>query len=346
MSTMPFLDACRSRKTSRVPVWYMRQAGRYQPEYREIRKNYSLLEICERPELCAQVTSLPVTQLGVDAAILFSDIMVPVGPMGVKYEIVEGRGPVVAHPLRTRQDVDALHGFDVHDALPYVLETIERVKDRISVPLIGFAGAPFTLASYMIEGGPSRDYLHTKAMMHGEPDMFSNLMAKLSEMVIYYLRAQITAGADAVQVFDSWAGSLSPKDYEMHILPHMQRIFNALSEDEAPSIYFGVGTGELLPLFKTLKANVIGVDWRVSIRAARERVGSSHAIQGNLDPALLLAPFDVLKARTAEILAEGMEKPGFIFNLGHGVFPAASTDTLRRLTEFVHEFSEARLNYS
>ncbi len=338
-----FLRACRREAVERIPVWYMRQAGRYQPDYRDVRKRYSLIEICEHPEMCVQVTLSPVQQLGVDAAILFSDIMVPIGAMGMSFEIQKDRGPVMEHPIRQASDIERLKPIDPESDVPYVMETIRILTRELKVPLLGFAGAPFTLASYMIEGGPSRDYLRTKAMMYGEPRLWYTLMDRLADMVITYLRAQVQAGASAVQIFDSWVGSLAPDDYAEYVLPTMQRIFSALEDLHVPRIYFGVTTGELLTLFAKTGADVYGIDWRVPIRSARNRVGRDVAIQGNLDPAVLLAPWPEVQRRAEAIIDMGIEQPGFIFNLGHGVFPSVSVEQLQRLTAFVHNYSERAL---
>lgn len=338
-----FVRACLKQEVDQVPVWYMRQAGRYQPEYREIRKKYSLLDICEIPELCAEVTTLPVQQLDVDAAILFSDIMVPLGPMGVKYDIIEKRGPVLETPYRTVEDIASLRPIQPEEDLPYVLETIKILARELKVPLIGFTGAPFTLASYMVEGGPSRNYIRTKQLMYSHPEVWHSLMEKLGDMVVTYLKAQVNAGAKAVQIFDSWVGALAPADYMTYVYPTMKRIFQDLNELQAPKIYFGVGSGELLPLWKDLDTDVIGLDWRVSISEGRNRIGDRYAVQGNLDPTLLLAPWPVLEARAKEIIDQGLEKPGFVFNLGHGIFPEVPGDMLKRLTDFIHEYSRSVL---
>jgi uroporphyrinogen decarboxylase len=336
-----FVKACLKQDVEFVPVWYMRQAGRYQPEYREIRKKYSLLEICQIPELCAEVTISPVQQLGVDAAILFSDIMVPLGPMGVKYDIIENRGPVLDTPYRTKEDIDSLRPIQPEEDLSYVLDTIKILARELKVPLIGFTGAPFTLASYMIEGGPSRNYIRTKQLMYSHPDVWDRLMHKLADMIITYLKAQVQAGAQAVQIFDSWVGALSPSDYMRYVFPTMDRIFKELHELKAPKIYFGVGSGELLSLWSRLHTDVIGLDWRVPIREGRSRIGDRFAVQGNLDPTLLLAPWAPLESRAMEIIDQGVEEPGFIFNLGHGVFPEVPGEVLQRLTQFVHDYSRS-----
>ncbi len=339
-----FLRALRREKVERLPVWYMRQAGRYQAEYREIRKTHTLEEICLNPALCAQVTRLPVEQLGVDAAILFSDIMIPLGPIGVQYSLVKDRGPEIANPIRGLSDVQALRPIRPHMDLPHVLATIQLLKTQLEVPLIGFSGAPFTLASYMIEGGPSRDYLRTKTMMHQDPKAWSLLMEQLGELIVTYLRAQVKAGADAVQVFDSWVGSLAPVDYRQHVLPVMQKIFAGLQDLGVPSIYFGVNTGELLGDFAEVGASAVGIDWRVPIPVARQRTQGKVALQGNLDPALLFAPWPVIEERARAIVDEAVAQPGFVFNLGHGVLPQVNPEVLKNLTRFVGEYSGRVIN--
>lgn len=338
-----FLRACRREKVDKLPVWYMRQAGRYQAEYREIRKHHTLEEICLEPELCAKVTMLPVDQLDVDVAILFSDIMIPLGPIGVEYSLVKDKGPEIANPFRSLRDVEQLREIDPQVDLPHVLDTIAMLKQQLEVPLIGFSGAPFTLASYMIEGGPSRDYLKTKTLMHQNPDAWALLMDKLGNMVVTYLRAQVLAGADAVQVFDSWVGSLAPVDYRRYVMPTMKKIFSELHDLAVPSIYFGVNTGELLSDFSEVGTSVVGVDWRVPIHVARERTNRKVALQGNLDPALLFAPWQVIESRAREIIDTAIMEPGFVFNLGHGVLPQVDPNVLKKLTAFVHEYSEYKI---
>lgn len=337
-SSHRFLQACARQPVDKIPVWYMRQAGRYQPEYRKIREKYSLVEICQIPELCYNVTKLPVDQLGVDAAILFSDIMIPIGAMGLPFEIRENVGPIIETPIRNKSDVNRLQVFEAEEKLPYVLDSIRLLANNLSVPLIGFTGAPFTLASYMIEGGPSKDYRNTKIMMWKEPELWHSLMDKLGDMIISYLRAQIHAGASAVQLFDSWVGSLSPSDFREYVYPVMRRIFSSLSNLNTPLIYFGVNNGELLPMFAETGATVVGADWRVPVAEARQKVGPNIAIQGNLDPLMLFAPWPEIERRATEILASGSSKDGFIFNLGHGVLPGVQVETLQRLTELVHNY--------
>lgn len=334
-----FLKACRKQWIPYVPVWYMRQAGRYQPEYRKIREKYSLFEITHHPEVCAEVTRLPVEQLGVDAAILFADIMTPLVPMGVDVEIKSGVGPVINNPIQSLPDVGNLRELQPEKDVPFVMDTVTLLEKQLSVPLIGFAGAPFTLASYMIEGGPSKNYHLTKAFMYAQAQAWQALMDKLGTMTVTYLKAQIDAGAAAVQIFDSWVGALNSEDYRTYIAPVMKRIFSELKkESDVPVIYFGVGAGHLLKEWNALDVDVIGLDWRTSIRTARAE-GIDKAVQGNLDPSILLAPWEMIETKVKNILDEGLEQPGFIFNLGHGVFPEVEPDTLKRLTNFVHEYT-------
>lgn len=330
-----FLRVCRGEMAERVPVWFMRQAGRYQAEYRELRQRYTLLDICERPALCAAVTKLPVEQLGVDAAILFSDIMVPLRPMGVRVEIREGVGPVVDEPVREARQVAALRALDPVRDVPYVLEAVECLRAELDVPLIGFSGAPFTLASYLVEGGPSREQRETKRLMYAHPDVWDALMAALTDAMAAYLAAQVRAGAAAVQVFDSWAGALAPRDYDRYVRPHMERLFAALRPLGVPRILFCANGGALLERFAAVGADVIGVDWRVPLDEARRRVGAGVALQGNLDPVALLAPWEELARHVQAILDEGAGGP-HVFNLGHGVLPETDPAVLRRVVEFVH----------
>ena len=334
-----FLRAARGEKTDYTPVWYMRQAGRSQPEYRKIKEKYSLFEITHQPELCAYVTRLPVEQYDVDAAILYKDIMSPLPSIGVDVEIKSGIGPVIDNPIRTTADVEKLGEINPEQDVPYVLDTIKLLtQEQLSVPLIGFAGAPFTMASYMIEGGPSKNYNKTKAFMYAEPQAWFALMDKLAAMTITYAKAQIKAGASAFQIFDSWVGALNVQDYRTFIKPVMERIFNELKEENVPLIMFGVGASHLANEWHDLPLDVVGLDWRLPIKEARER-GISKTVMGNLDPALLLSPWEVIEEKAKEILDQGMEFPGHIFNLGHGVFPQVQPDTLKRLAAFVHEYS-------
>ncbi|MCL6586687.1 MAG: uroporphyrinogen decarboxylase [Anoxybacillus sp.] len=334
-----FLRACRGEQTEYVPVWYMRQAGRSQPEYRALKEKYSLFEITHQPELCAYVTRLPVEQYDVDAAILYKDIMSPLPAIGVDVDIKAGIGPVISNPIRSLQDVEKLGEIDPEADVPYVLETIRLLTtEQLNVPLIGFAGAPFTLASYMIEGGPSKNYNKTKAFMYAEPKAWFALMDKLADMTIRYVKAQIQAGAKAIQIFDSWVGAVNVEDYRYFIKPTMERIFSALREENVPLIMFGVGASHLAKEWNDLPLDVVGLDWRLSIKEARAN-GVTKAVQGNLDPAVLLAPWDVIEERVKRILDEGMEKPGYVFNLGHGIFPDIRPETLKRLTAFIHEYT-------
>ncbi|WP_226676839.1 uroporphyrinogen decarboxylase [Rossellomorea aquimaris] len=334
-----FLRAARGENTDYTPVWYMRQAGRSQPEYRKIKEKYSLFEITHQPELCAYVTRLPVEQYNVDAAILYKDIMSPLPSIGVDVEIKSGIGPVIDNPIRTTADVEKLGEINPEQDVPYVLDTIKLLtQEQLSVPLIGFAGAPFTMASYMIEGGPSKNYNKTKAFMYAEPQAWFALMDKLAAMTVTYAKAQIKAGASAFQIFDSWVGALNVQDYRTFIKPVMERIFNELKEENVPLIMFGVGASHLANEWHDLPINVVGLDWRLSITEARDR-GISKTVMGNLDPAILLAPWNVIEEKAKEILDQGMGLPSHIFNLGHGVFPQVNPDTLKRLAAFVHEYS-------
>jgi uroporphyrinogen decarboxylase len=332
-----FLRACRRQPVDRTPVWFMRQAGRYLPEYRQLRGDGDILDLCRHPDLVVEATLQPLRRMDLDAAILFSDIMVPVAAMGVDVAVEPGRGPVVAEPIRTEADLDRLRHLDPDTDLPFVLEAIRSLRDELSVPLIGFAGAPFTLASYLIEGGPSRSFERTKALMYELPETWDRLMEFLSYAVIFYLRAQVTAGVQAVQIFDSWAGALDPGDYARYVLPTMRTIFVRLSDLSVPIVHFGVGTGELLDLMREPGADVVGVDWRVPLDRAWERVGFDRAIQGNLDPAACLAPWEVVEAKALDVLRRAGGRDGHVFNLGHGVLPTTPVETLQRLVDLVHE---------
>ncbi|MFJ8244557.1 uroporphyrinogen decarboxylase [Peribacillus asahii] len=337
-----FLRAARGEKTDHVPVWYMRQAGRSQPEYRKIKENYSLFEITHQPELAAYVTRLPVEQYGVDAAILYKDIMTPLPAIGVDVDIKAGIGPVIENPIRSLQDVERLGELHPEQDVPYVLDTIKLLTtEQLSVPLIGFSGAPFTIASYMIEGGPSKNYNKTKAFMYAEPKAWFALMDKLADTIIVYVKAQIQAGAKAVQIFDSWVGALNVADYRVFIKPVMERIFSSLREENVPLIMFGVGASHLALEWNDLPLDVVGLDWRLPISQARN-MGINKTVQGNLDPAILLAPWEVIEERAKAILDEGMAQDGYIFNLGHGVFPSVNPDVLKRLTNFIHEYSASQ----
>lgn len=332
-----FIDACLRKPVAYTPVWYMRQAGRYQAEYRKIRETAGILDICRTPELTYEVTMLPVRQLGIDAAILFSDIMIPVAAMGVDLRIDPGKGPVIGEPVRDAADVARLHVAEPEQDLAFVQEAIRMLVADLDIPLIGFCGAPFTLSSYLVEGGASRNFAHTKALMYGEPETWHALMTKLTDTVIASLRAQVGAGASAVQVFDSWVGSLSPQDYTEFVLPHSSRIFAELADLNVPRIHFGVLTGELLTLMRDAGADVVGVDWRTPMDTAIERLGDSVAVQGNLDPITLLAGWDAVERQARDILERTQGAAGHVFNLGHGVLPQTDPEILIRLTEWLHE---------
>ncbi len=331
--------AARRQVVDRRPVWFMRQAGRSLPEYRKIRESYDLFTICQNPELCAEVTLQPVRRLGVDGAVLFADIMLPVAfGLGVELQLVDGVGPVVEHPIRSQADIDRLQVRPAAEAVPFVLKTIKLLRRQLdpSVAVIGFSGAPFTLAGYLIEGKPSRDFLTTKTMMYAEPALWDALMTRLARLVLEYLLAQIEAGAQLVQVFDSWVGALSPSDYRRYVLPHMVGIFNGLQGAGAPSIHFGTGTAGILSLMREAGGDVIGVDWRVDLGEAWRVIGYDRGIQGNLDPALLLGPWLVVEDGARRVIQAAGGRPGHIFNLGHGVLPDSPVEHLQRLVEYVH----------
>jgi len=332
-----FLRACRREPVDVTPVWFMRQAGRYMAEYRAIRAKHTLLEICRQPELATEVTLQPVRALGVDAAILFADILLPLEPMGAPFEFAAGEGPVIHEPVRDRAGVDKLRLFEPEEGLPHVLEAIRLLRRELDgkTPLIGFAGAPFTLASYLIEGGKSRHFALTKRMLYSEPDLWHALAGKLSEVVRTYLRAQVRAGAQAVQLFDSWVGELSPADYREFVLPHVRHILADLQTTGVPVIHFGTGTGALLELQREAGGTVIGIDWRTPLSQARTRL-PGVALQGNLDPLLLMAPRDYLAKRVDEVLDSAGPEPGHIFNLGHGILPEMSPDACKFVVDQVH----------
>ncbi|WP_163654426.1 uroporphyrinogen decarboxylase [Listeria sp. PSOL-1] len=336
-----FLRAAKREAVEKIPVWYMRQAGRSQPEYRKLKEKYSLFEMTHEPELCAYVTRLPVENYGVDAAILYKDIMTPLVGMGIDVEIKSGIGPVIPQRIQKFQDVERLGTLDVAKDLPYILETIRLLtSEQLEVPLIGFSGAPFTIASYLVEGGPSRNYHRTKALMYKDPATWSFLMEKLGQMITDYLIAQIGAGASAVQLFDSWAGSLSLADYDEYIKPTASKIVQQVKAiyPDTPIIMQAVGASHLLNSFSDLSVDVLGFDWRVSVNQARE-LTRGKALQGNLDPSLLLAEEKCLHVAD-QILLEAVKRRGFIFNLGHGVFPEVSPQMLQKLTKHVHQQSE------
>jgi uroporphyrinogen decarboxylase len=345
LSEAPFLVAARGGVPSRIPVWFMRQAGRSLPEYREVREGTAMLQSCLTPELACEITTQPIRRHGVDAAILYSDIVVPLYAAGIGVDIVPGTGPVVANPVRTKADVDALPDLAPEQVAP-VAETIRLLTSELgTTPLIGFAGAPFTLASYLVEGGPSRNHERTKALMHSSPDVWHALLAKLAGITREFLRVQVEAGVDAVQLFDSWAGALSERDYREYVLPHSTRVLGSLADAGVPRVHFGVGTGELLVAMREAGADVVGVDWRIPLDEAVRRLtaarpdGPAPVVQGNLDPALLFADWDVLEREVRRIVAEGHAAGGHVFNLGHGVLPETDPSVVTRVTELVHSLS-------
>ena len=332
-----FLRACRGEPVPHPPVWFMRQAGRALPEYRAARKGIPMLQACSTPELIAEITVQPVRRYGVDAAIIFSDIVVPLKAIGVDLDIVPGVGPVVASPIATRADVDLLRPLEPVDVGFLDAAVRLAVAELGATPLIGFAGAPFTLASYLVEGGPSREHLKTKALMYSQPALWHSLLDRLATIAVAFLRVQVGAGARAVQLFDSWAGILSPADYRTYVLPHSARVLAELADLRVPRIHFGVGTGELLALMGAAGADVVGVDWRVPLDVAATRIGDHHAVQGNLDPAMVFAPREVIAEAASDVIARCRAARGHIFNLGHGVLPTTDPDVLSRLVDFVHQ---------
>ncbi len=336
-----FLKACRREPVDCTPVWFMRQAGRYMQEYQAIRAKHSILEVCKTPELAAQVTLQPIDRFPLDAAIIFADILLPLEPMGLSLTFTEGEGPVIKNPVRDRAAVERLKVID-GDELRYVEEAIRQARKALAnkVPLIGFAGAPFTLASYAIEGGGSKSFLTTKQFMYREPEAWHKLMDKLARVVTGYLRRQIRAGAQAVQLFDSWVGCLSPGDYAEYVLPHAQLIFDGLKHESVPTIHFGTGTAGLLKLMKEAGGTVIGVDWRVHLDEAWATVGHDVAVQGNLDPVVLFAPLHEIERRVEDILLRAAGRPGHIFNLGHGILPNTPVESVAATAEFVHKLSQ------
>jgi uroporphyrinogen decarboxylase len=334
-----FLRACRRQPVDATPVWFMRQAGRYMPEYRALRQRYSLLDICRHPELAVAVTMQPVDVIEVDAAILFSDLLVPFIPLGLELDFIKGEGPSIANPIRSEHDVDQLRTFEPREALAHVLETIRLLRAELEgrLPLIGFGGAPFTLAAYAIEGGPSTNYARTKAFMYSQTRAWHRLCSRLADLMSDYLVAQIDAGAQAIQVFDSWAGALGRADYREFAKPHTERIFAALASRDVPTIHFGVGTTAILPDIATAGSDAIGVDWRQPLDEAWAVVGFDRALQGNLDPAALLGPTERLFSATDDVLARAAGRVGHIFNLGHGVLPGTPLESVQALARYVHE---------
>jgi uroporphyrinogen decarboxylase len=337
LADSPFLRAARGEEPGHTPVWYMRQAGRSLPEYLALREGTAMLDACMDPDMVVEITLQPVRRYGVDAAIFFSDIVLPLKAVGVDLDIKPGVGPVVAEPVRTLADVEAIDDLTA-DHVPFITQAVRGLVGELGgTPLIGFAGAPFTVASYLVEGGPSKEHARTKAMMFGAPEVWEALMTKIAGIAATYLRVQVEAGASAVQLFDSWAGALTPADYRAHVMPHSARVLAAAGELGVPRIHFGVGTTNLLGLMGQAGADVVGVDWRTPLENAIPLVGDK-VVQGNLDPTLVFAPTDVMTARAAEVIEAGRAARGHIFNLGHGVIPSTDPDQLKRLTEFVQSY--------
>ncbi|MFC7276121.1 uroporphyrinogen decarboxylase [Paractinoplanes rhizophilus] len=335
----PFVRACRGQDVPHTPVWFMRQAGRSLPEYRKVREGIAMLESCRRPDLVTEITLQPVRRHNVDAAVLYSDIVVPIAAAGVDLDIVPGTGPVVAAPIRTSADLQRLRPITADD-VAFVAESVRLLVGELGkTPLIGFAGAPFTLASYLIEGGPSRTYTRTKAMMYGDPGLWHALLTRLSGITLAFLRTQIEAGVSAVQLFDSWAGALSEADYREFVMPHSREVLAGLANEGMPRIHFGVGTAVLLRAMGEAGADVVGVDWRTPLDAATKVIGPDRAVQGNLDPAVLFAPWEVVEREARRVLDQGRAAPGHVFNLGHGVLPDTDPEVLTRLVELVHTAS-------
>lgn len=331
-----FLKACRREPVPHTPVWFMRQAGRSLPEYRKVREGTAMLESCMRPDLVTEITLQPVRRHDVDAAIFFSDIVVPLKAIGVDLDIKPGIGPVVAQPIRRREDLAQLRDLTPED-VQYVTEAIGMLTGELgATPLIGFAGAPFTLASYLVEGGPSKNHEHTKALMYGDPQLWADLLDRLAEITSAFLKVQIEAGASAVQLFDSWVGALAPADYRRSVMPASAKVLQSVASYGVPRIHFGVGTGELLGLMGEAGADVVGVDYRVALDEAARRVGPGKAFQGNLDPAVLFSTTEAVEAKTDEVLAAAAGLEGHIFNLGHGVLPTTDPEALTRLVDYVH----------
>lgn len=335
-----FLKACRREPVDCTPVWFMRQAGRYMVEYRRLREKHSILELCKTPDLAAQVTLQPIDRFALDAAIIFADILLPLEPMGLSLEFAEGEGPIIHNPVRDRAAVDRLKAIDDTE-LQYVMDAISLTRKMLAgrVPLIGFAGAPFTLASYAIEGGSSRNYIHTKQMMYREPETWHRLMDKFARVITGYLRRQIRAGAQAVQLFDSWVGCLSAGDYAEYVVPHVQLIFEGLKHEGVPLIHFGTGTTAILKAMRQAGGDVIGIDWRIPIDEAWAMVGYDRAVQGNLDPVTLFGPISEIERRVTDILQRAAGRPGHIFNLGHGILPNTPVENVAATIDLVHKLS-------
>ncbi len=337
LSESAYLTACRREIGSHVPVWFQRQAGRSLPEYRAIRGEGSIVDAIQNPALAAEITMQPVRRYNVDAAILFSDIVTPINAIGFGIDVVPGLGPKVDQPFRTRTDLKRLRALEPSVDTPYVIETVAILSSELKVPLIGFAGAPFTIASYLVEGQPSRNHALTKSLMHSEPAIWDQLMTCLADIAIISMRSQVLAGASAVQLFDSWAGALSPEEYRTFVFPHSQRVFAELEDLGVPRAHFGVGTGEILSLMGAAGADVVGADWRVPINEVRRRIGKDKAVQGNLDPSICLSDWPVVQEQARKILKSADGLPGHIFNLGHGVLPETDPEILEKLVHLVHD---------
>jgi len=333
------LRALRREPVDRTPVWFMRQAGRYLPEYRELRGDADILETCRRPEEVVELTLQPLRRMPLDAAILFSDIMAPLDAIGVPVRIVAGQGPILDPRIRDAEDVARLRPLDPESDMPHVPEAIRLLVKELEVPLIGFAGGPFTLASYLVEGGPSRTFVRTKSLMYGEPALFDRLLGMLSDIVVAHLRAQVDAGAHALQLFDSWVGALDRDDYRRSVMPHTARVFEGIAGTDVPAIHFGVGTGHLLDLLREAGGDAVGVDHRLPLDDAWAAIGD-RAIQGNLDPAVLLGPWDPIERKARDVLGRAAGRPGHVFNLGHGVLPDTPVEHLQRLVDLVHAETE------
>jgi len=336
----PFLKACRRQSSPYTPIWLMRQAGRYLKEYRALRRKFSFLEMCKNPELAAAVTLLPIEKLNVDAAIIFADILLPLEPMGVEFEFTKGEGPVFRHPIREMKQIEGLRIIEPEEDLTFLMKAIHFVRRELEgkIPLIGFSGAPFTLASYLIEGGHSKNYILTKGLMYQDRLAWDTLMEKISEVVIRYLNAQVQSGVQALQLFDSWVGCLNPSDYEEYVFPYSKKVMDGVA-DKVPIIHFATSSSTLLEYMKRAGGDVIGLDWRVDLKEAWARVGYDVAIQGNLDPVILLGPIDLIEKEVKRILNSAEGRPGHIFNLGHGILPNTPVDHVVALVEAVHKYS-------
>lgn len=336
-----FLDACAGKSTSHTPIWLMRQAGRYQASYQAIRQKVSFLELCKTPELACQVTVDAIDQIGADAAIIFADILLILEPLGIPFGFEKGHGPKIYTPIRTSAQVDALaEQVDPTESLSFVMDAIKLARRALDVPLIGFAGAPFTLASYAIEGGGSKNYFHAKTFMYEDEARWHTFMEKMSGALAAYLNAQIDAGAQVIQLFDSWVGALSPYDYKRYVFPHTKSIFDAI-DGRVPTCHFGTGNPALYPLMKEAGGDILGIDWRVDLRDTWDALGGPEAtrLMGNLEPAMLLAPLDVMRKRATQVLERADNRPGHIFNLGHGIMPTTTVDQVKALVDHVREES-------